>query len=588
MSRLPWSRYEGDDIEAVVSMFVCREFPEAFRVRPSRGDGGIDVCRAISPGHVEIYQVKKFASNLGTSEKAQIVDSHNRIQEYAQQRDWIIDRWHLTMPLDPTPENSEWFEQLEASGNFPCSWVGLAPIEAWVSKYPDIVDYYLRDGRDRLAEELARFVAISGIPVDDRQSTTPESFANLTPSMTYNQFGTLRDTLNQRDPHFQYDIAVSQQPMSPPPPGTGGYPALVASTSRNVGDSYVTFHVLARGAESLRERPIGFKGKLTVEAGSKEHAEFEEFRTYGRPPTVPLKVSGYEMELPGGLGGKFDTGTLILSELDGGETFERRLEVLSPAGETLAAVTLIMNPPTTNPDNTGAYNRGTDPHGFLTVETLATINDGKFDMKLRFKLGDSTGRFPDQIEQPLALVTQFRAPNRMRLSAVRGNSAVEQDLSSVVPTEGDGLQWNELVLRYVKALIEIQKYVAYELKVPDLSTEDLDHMEGVIRAARLIDGDIVNASWSGMRFTMHPDTPAPNGLQQAVFHRDLEVQVGDSTIPLGLVRVATGPVQVEVVNTDSEGRTTAKLLPDSGNNTVQMQWLGSDSVGLRSHNSEQG
>lgn len=144
------------------------------------------------------------------------------------------------------------------------------------------------------------------------------------------------------------------------------------------------------------------------------------------------------------------------------------------------------------------------------------------------------------------------------------------------------------MLRYVKALIEIQKYVAYELKVPDLSTEDLDHMEGVIRAARLIDGDVVNASWSGMRFTMHPDTPAPNGLQQAVFHRDLEVQVGDSTIPLGLVRVATGPVQVEVVDTDSEGTTTAKLVPDSGNNTVQMQWLGSDSVRLRSHNSEQG
>lgn len=40
MSRLPWSRYEGDDIEAVVSMFVCREFPEAFRVRPSRGMAG--------------------------------------------------------------------------------------------------------------------------------------------------------------------------------------------------------------------------------------------------------------------------------------------------------------------------------------------------------------------------------------------------------------------------------------------------------------------------------------------------------------------------------------------------------------------
>ena len=112
MSRLPWTRYDGDDIEAVVSLFVCREFPDAFRVRPSRGDGGIDVCVPVSPGHVEIYQVKKFADNLDTSQKTQIVESHKRIQDYARTRNWAIDKWHLTLPLDPTPENTQWFEEL--------------------------------------------------------------------------------------------------------------------------------------------------------------------------------------------------------------------------------------------------------------------------------------------------------------------------------------------------------------------------------------------------------------------------------------------------------------------------------------------
>lgn len=65
MSRIPWSRYHGDDIEAVISMFICREHKHAYRIRPSTGDGGIDVCVPISPGHVEIYQVKRLGASRG-------------------------------------------------------------------------------------------------------------------------------------------------------------------------------------------------------------------------------------------------------------------------------------------------------------------------------------------------------------------------------------------------------------------------------------------------------------------------------------------------------------------------------------------
>jgi hypothetical protein len=124
---------------------------------------------------------------------------------------------------------------------------------------------------------------------------------------------------------------------------------LVASTFREIRNSYVTFHVLARGAESVQERPITLRGTLTAKTGSEEQREFEEFRTYGRLPTVPLDISDFTMDLPGGLGGEFETGRVVIAGPGGGETFERRLSVLSPTDETLAEADFTMSPPSTNP-----------------------------------------------------------------------------------------------------------------------------------------------------------------------------------------------------------------------------------------------
>ncbi|RFZ06941.1 hypothetical protein DSM43518_03409 [Mycobacterium marinum] len=575
MSRIAWTRYDGDDIEAVVSMFVCREFPYAFRVRSSRGDGGIDVCVPLHLGHVEIYQVKKFAENLDASQKSQIVKSHKRIRDYARTRNWTIDKWHLTLPLDPTPENTEWLEELESTADFPCVWEGLAQVEQWTAAHSDIVDYYLRDGRERLMEEIAQFVALSAIPVNGPLAVRPEDFVGLEPDMVHTQLGTLRDTLNRRDPHFQYDIAVSQLPPDAPR-GTDTYPALVASASRKIGDSYVTFHVLARGAESLHERPIMLSGTLTANVGSDEQREFDEFRTYGRAPAVPLDITDFSVELPGGLGGAFETGKLLVTRPVGGETFERRLSVLSPADETLAEVDFTMSPPVTNLDRTGSYNHGTDSVGFLAVETLATFQDGA-DIKLRFHRGDPTGHFPDKIEQSLALLQHFAPPNRMRIAAVRGRSSAVQDIPDL-SRDSASARWNDLLLRYVRALIAIQPYVDIELTVPDLDTEDYQHVKGVLRAARLIGGEVVAVTWDSLRFTLHPGVSPPDGLQQAVVPQELQVTIGSKSFQLGTMLFMSDAVEITNIQTDSTGAVTADLVPALGNNTAHLRWMGAASV----------
>lgn len=41
--RIPWTRYSGEDIESVLATFISLEERDAIKIRPSRGDGGIDL-----------------------------------------------------------------------------------------------------------------------------------------------------------------------------------------------------------------------------------------------------------------------------------------------------------------------------------------------------------------------------------------------------------------------------------------------------------------------------------------------------------------------------------------------------------------
>jgi len=63
MSRVEWTRLEGNDVEAVVAMFVNREHPRSVRITPSIGDGGVDIVDAGAgpEGTDDVYQVKKYA-----------------------------------------------------------------------------------------------------------------------------------------------------------------------------------------------------------------------------------------------------------------------------------------------------------------------------------------------------------------------------------------------------------------------------------------------------------------------------------------------------------------------------------------------
>lgn len=103
---MPWVTTPPDLIEQIVAVLLSRRHPEALRIRASQGDGGLDVLvPAATPGYVDNYQVKKFATSLGDSQKQQIRESLKAARDTHndQANPFLIQTWLLTLPMNPKP-----------------------------------------------------------------------------------------------------------------------------------------------------------------------------------------------------------------------------------------------------------------------------------------------------------------------------------------------------------------------------------------------------------------------------------------------------------------------------------------------------
>ena len=74
--------------------------------------------------------------------------------ETSQKEGWRITEWHLVMPLDLTNPNLGWLDDIIADADFPCETNGLVFCDTLAASYPKVIDYYLRDGKDRLQAEM--------------------------------------------------------------------------------------------------------------------------------------------------------------------------------------------------------------------------------------------------------------------------------------------------------------------------------------------------------------------------------------------------------------------------------------------------
>lgn len=91
--RIPWTRYSGEDIESVLATLISLEERDAIKIRPSRRDGGIDLIVYPDTETVNVYQIKKFAENLKSSQKAQIENSWKELLTTTADLHLKINNW---------------------------------------------------------------------------------------------------------------------------------------------------------------------------------------------------------------------------------------------------------------------------------------------------------------------------------------------------------------------------------------------------------------------------------------------------------------------------------------------------------------
>jgi hypothetical protein len=512
--RVDWGSRDGNEVEAVIANLLYNEDGRAVRVRPGQGDFGIDVILPATENSEpwDVYQVKKYAVNLNSTQKTRIIESFSRLLIGLVREGLPINDWYLVTPLDPTviKDLRGWFndlpesaishakaldkepltdyeeaiarEWLDARGR-KIEWKGLSFCDSLAAKYWYVVDYYLYGGRDRIrdATDSLAGLLVGDMRVRERSDAEPGEgpAALLEPSEIVDHLALL-DSVLDTDPHFTYGHGIS-----PTLPAMEYEPGLVAATVQSLpNEKWLFFKIYQRSAQSLEERPIPIHLEFTFVEGTPEHEAYAQWMRYGKPFEAPAR---FTLDLPGGLGAEDKEGTVSVPAPHERDAYQLRMRVVDPEGTTLAELEFAMRS-TAASDGTGAWASGTDPSGVME-------NEGFYDtapdavQRVNFTLTPLVGQVAATVQPAVRFARHLEAPNKIQLAGPVGmfNDMIELDgAQGMVPPSID---------RFVTSLTTIQTRTAQVIRIPDITEITNGEVRDIHRVARLIDGDTNVGRW---------------------------------------------------------------------------------------------
>lgn len=565
MARVEWTRIAPDDVEHVSAVLLARENPRAQRIRPSRGDGGIDVLVPTGvPSEVDVYQVKGFSVNLTAGQKTQIEKSYARILKTIKDRDLRVRNWYLALPLDATRENLDWLKKLTEKATFNCEWRGLAFLDGLAAKFPDVIDYYLHDGKERLeaaVADLTKLVALGGSVQDSTAGDKTLSPADVQPGLA-----SLHRELNRYDPHYRYDFSVDATR-----PEIGSQPGLVFAAHFGDDELCITFKVFARFDEATEERPIPIRLTWNVDPNSEEAEHLQQWIKFGTPFEAPLGSATLDLDLPGGLGGKVEGAGVVLGPSEG-EGYELRLRVVDASGQAIADALLKMNPVTRGLTGEGVRASGEEANGVFTIEMWMDLAAQSVKMSLRPR-DDLSSKRPAEVIPGLRFLAAFRPPHELRFGPAYGPALAS---GIAIPTDFAQGSEGELVLETVEALATIQGHTAVQIFAPDLSVLTRAQAEGLVTGARLLRGETVTTKWDSFPIRVKPDALASvDPAQTVVRDETFAIRVGDEVVPLGTRRVQLVAARLETPSMEpgEDGLVSARFVPLDGNDEAIMRLI---------------
>lgn len=569
MTEVPWTTTEPGLVEKVVAVMLSRENPRAQRVRPSRGDGGLDIVAPAGPhGLVDDYQVKGFATNLTAGQKAQVGDS--LVSALATHNDpdsgYTLRNWYVTLPLDATREQQKWLSDLAAGLGVPfaCEWRGLAFLDGLAAKYPEVIDYHLRDGRGRVEQAITDLRTMVGLDRDTRDGR------RLEPSEAEPALRAVVEALNRDDPHYRYELEITEGRPEP-----RDRELLVASAGRGGDGTNVTWHVFARfqGADEYRDVPL----ELAVDAAALDEAgrtAWDRFTTYGQPVRLEgEKVGEMSVDLPGGLGHTGPVSVLALGPAEtGGAPLRARWLVLGPHGddEPRAELILDLDPPSTG-FRGGQRLAGRDSTGLVTVEALFPPPDAGAPMTVRIdlpQLPDLAGLPVQRVLPALRFVAAWHTPHRLGFAPEYGPLA-----DTTVALQGDPRLAPE-ALAYVEALDTVSRHSRRPVALPDLTRVPEEAAEHLGLVADVLRGQRVPVAFLGATLLV-PEAELPDLLAEPRLPRRLRhpltitIQGVEHPLPEARLHVSACLIGTPTDSTpDEHGLVRVPVLAEDGSTAI--------------------
>ncbi|MFE0455369.1 hypothetical protein ACFW2D_29710 [Streptomyces sp. NPDC058914] len=535
MGRVEWTRLSGDDVEEVVAILVSREHPRVERIRPSRGDGGIDILLPVGDGTFRVFQVKKFTENLDSSQKRQIKKSFNRLVEYLRGRDMSVSNWSLVTPLDRTKENLAWLSTVTEGVSFETDWLGLPYVEGLVSQYPEVIDYYLKDGKERLQVAISDLMKSLNLHAGLRDSST-----GYQPADSFSSLHALHAEMNRYDPHYRYDFSVDSDSAEVAQPDV---PGLVCAVQQSDGRSRVTVRVIARFADAVHVRPIPLSVRVRAQSGSELETALEEFGSFGTPITIPQGNVEVTLDLPGGLGISDAASELsFLMPRPSATPQELQFSILDPASVVLAETEMLMHTGTRG--RAGADFYGTEEGGVFDL-TLRLVFPNQLT-RISVHPKDFAGRKLETVLPGVRFLANLRSPNALRIvDPYTGSQAALATLG--MGTVGDP----ELICKCVEALMALQAVAGRRIPTPDFSAVSVGDALDWLRAARLVRGEVVDVTWNDIEVSVksgHEDDLKAQFPGALLLRYPLTIRVSETDYDLGLCQFWTPAAQIRQRN----------------------------------------
>jgi hypothetical protein len=511
--------HSGEDIEAVVSVLLCRRNERAARRRPGQGDRGIDVLVPTEDGRIDVYQVKKHDRPLTTGQWRRVEESYAAVVAASQEGAVQVRNWYLTMPLNQSEADEARLAEITRDSPFElCEWRGLAFLDGLASEFPEVVDYYLRDGRERVEQAQRDLITILG--------ARDAAGAGSGPDALRGGLAALHRALNRHDPHYAYDIAVtdhsnrdSQIPATPPP-------GLVFTAQHSDGETCVSWHVYARCDEAVRARPIpiGLSFDVSDDPGLAE--DLRLFADYGKPFTAAPGSTAIRIDAPGGLGLDRPSGSVAIGPTVEDAAVSYVLRLRARQNGTHVDCALQMSRPTVG--SRGSWLSGRHVGGAFTFEAFHVFDVNS--MTFKFEVLDPTGLRVSSVLPGLEFLRALPG-SVLEAAAEHGPYFVVSDR----PLPADEPEEPDAELEALRVLNGLQEHTPAPLRVPDLGQVTHGEVREWQLVRRILDGQTVEDPSLGAFTAELQQAPADHaaGAHAFMCEAALALRVGGQEVVLG-------------------------------------------------------